>query len=372
MEMPQKPVSRVVIALVAMLSVIALVAMLYITGCASGLTNSSLERVAKDWSLTIRASQVIPVYPLTEDIQPGDVFLVQTPIGAQTDIYNSKGFLPVDQLVTRLQGLNYKRFYSDAYWKGTYAGPAHDRPGWTSGNPPPPVLAPQAAFPTYNFEVQQGVGIRLAVPIQAVPVGLGLMGATRATGTVSIQDAYTYAIDNESLLRKFYEWLRSSCDIPTMLAKIASAADSPIYLRVVNRVYLTRGVVASLINLDERSAGLDAGAAQAVSLPDLSTASPEQVKSAAEAYRDALNALSSPLNNPMQPLPGGSFRFLQASRRAVTMEEKFERPLAIGYLGFDIEVYPNGQVSAPVPSFDVLTGEASEHAFYRREKRLCI
>jgi hypothetical protein len=31
--------------------------------------------------MTIRASQVVPVYPLTEDLQPGEVFLVQLPVG---------------------------------------------------------------------------------------------------------------------------------------------------------------------------------------------------------------------------------------------------------------------------------------------------
>ena len=35
----------------------------------------ALERVARDWCLTIRASQIIPVYPLDEDIQVGDVFV---------------------------------------------------------------------------------------------------------------------------------------------------------------------------------------------------------------------------------------------------------------------------------------------------------
>jgi len=56
----------------------------------------------QDWSLSIRASQVIPVYPLTEDLQPGDVFLVQTPVEDQVKVYLAKGFLPLDNLVTRL------------------------------------------------------------------------------------------------------------------------------------------------------------------------------------------------------------------------------------------------------------------------------
>ena len=77
-----------------------------LAGCATQkMSGNQLARVAKDWSLSIRASQVIPVYPLTEDLQqPGDVFLVQTPIEEQVKIYLDKGFLPLENLVTRLSG----------------------------------------------------------------------------------------------------------------------------------------------------------------------------------------------------------------------------------------------------------------------------
>ena len=41
---------------------------------------AQLEGVAKDWCATIRASQVIPVYPPTADLLPGDMFLVDRPV----------------------------------------------------------------------------------------------------------------------------------------------------------------------------------------------------------------------------------------------------------------------------------------------------
>jgi hypothetical protein len=59
-------------------SALALMACL-LGGCASA--ERQVQQAAKDWCMTIRGSQVIPVYPLTEDIQPGDIFLVQVPIG---------------------------------------------------------------------------------------------------------------------------------------------------------------------------------------------------------------------------------------------------------------------------------------------------
>jgi len=42
-------------------------------GCAS--SETQVQKAARDWCMTIRGSQVIPVYPLTEDIQPGDSHL---------------------------------------------------------------------------------------------------------------------------------------------------------------------------------------------------------------------------------------------------------------------------------------------------------
>src|SRR4051812_48669153 len=84
---------------------------LLVAGCTTTATkNKQLEAVAKDWSMTIRASQVVPVYPLTEDLQPGDVFLVQLPVDRQQEAYKQKGFLPLDNLIARLRPAGYLGF----------------------------------------------------------------------------------------------------------------------------------------------------------------------------------------------------------------------------------------------------------------------
>ena len=72
-------------------------------GCAARQTERELAGVAKDWSMVVRASQVMPVYPLTEDLQPGDVFLVQLPVDEQQKAYREKGFLAFDNLIDRLK-----------------------------------------------------------------------------------------------------------------------------------------------------------------------------------------------------------------------------------------------------------------------------
>ena len=326
-----------------------LVSLALALGCAS--TEDELERVAKDWCMTIRASQVLPVYPLSEDIQPGDVFLVQTSLSRQADIYRERGFLPLDQLVQRLKDLPYADFYSSSYLTGTYAGVPHGRPGWPTNGAGGPMKAPRAAFPNYNFSVEKGSGIQLAIPIQGVATGLGFMGASRATGSVTISDAFTYAVDGESLVRKLYDWWLSDELLRETFAAIVRDTGEPVYLRVVTRVYLTGKVAVSLTNLDSKSAGADVGAAPALELLDLSRDDPTRIDSSAKAYQDALKALSEPLN---QSSPGGSVRFTQASRRAVSLDETFDRPLVIGYLGFDVRVFEDGGLSAPIPSYATL------------------
>ena len=76
-----------------------------LNGCAARAKRHELERVARDWCEVVRASQVLPVYPLTEDLQPGDVFLVTRPIGEEARVYRGRGFLPLDQHLKRLQPL---------------------------------------------------------------------------------------------------------------------------------------------------------------------------------------------------------------------------------------------------------------------------
>jgi hypothetical protein len=300
-----------------------------------------LERVAKDWCLTIRASQVLPVYPPNEDVEPGDVFLVETSLSDQTRTYEERGFLPLDQLVTRLRGLPYDTFYRDSYFKNPYGGTPHERP---SADVAP--LAPRAAFPAYSFRVERSSGAKLALPLSGVPVGIGLLGATSAQGSVTIRDAFTYAVDGESLARKLYEWWNGDPDVAEVFGAIVRDTGKPIYLRVVTRVFLARGVTVSLVSLDRREAGADAGAPPQVELMKLSVEEPDAAPKAAAAYRDALGALGGP--------PGGAVRLVQASERAVTMQEDFDRPLVLGYLGFDVRVFPDGTIGAPVPSFATL------------------
>lgn len=113
-------------------------------GCAS--RQEQLHRVAKDWCETIRASQVVPIYPLTQDLQPGDVFLVQIPIDKQQTIYKEDGFLPLDNHLARLEPGGYSDFYEYSFLDPN--NPRQLPKDWMTANW---ASATRVAFPTYGF-----------------------------------------------------------------------------------------------------------------------------------------------------------------------------------------------------------------------------
>ena len=330
------PLVRYVIRLVGPVCLAAL------AGCAT-----NYERVAKDWCDVIRASQMIPVYPLSEDIQPGDVFLVRRTIHDQHEEYRDKGYLPFDHQVARLGNLSYKEFYGKTYWDAAFdPGTAgHPRLGWKRGGESAVeiVEAPAAAFPSYSFRTDRGSGFTLAIPVKGVPLAMGLIQANSAFVTVTIDKAHTYACPREEALRALYDWWYSAEDpwVKAELENLPRENDSKekkterykLYLRAVTRVYLTKKVNVSLAKVNLFGTGADVGAPKQVVLPEIKD--PES----AENYKAVLKALSASVHGEesVETLkPGGSFRFVQASGTSITLEEEFERPLVVGYLGFDV------------------------------------
>ncbi len=319
------------------------------SGCANRRTQ--LERVAKDWCETIRASQVIPVYPLTEDLEPGDVFLVQSSIQAEADVYKRRGFLPLDDRRARLRDAGYEQVYADGYWRDTWGRTPHDRRDRAGSSAPADggtlrsgADAPRVAFPSYSFEVRRGGAFGLALPIKGVPVGLAFLGSDRATGTVTIADARTYAGDLGTLYAALEAWTQRP-EVGPMLAETVRQAGRPVFLRVVSRVYLAGSVTVGL-----QSAGTGGFGAAAGLPPDIRILNDDG--SVNENYKAALDALSRAADPGM--VPGARVQFVHAGRRDVVLAESFDRLLAVGYLGFDVPVYEGGVLGAPIPTYERL------------------
>jgi hypothetical protein len=339
-------------------------------GCNSALKQQ--EAVAKDWCFSIRANQMIPVYPLTEDLVPGDVFLVQRTIGDQQDDWNKKGFLPLDDHRCRIKGVIYSDMYFDGYWKDDFGVVPHARPGPRTNAGPittpttdssatlTDIDAPRTAFPTYTFQVTRGGGLSLAVPIHGVPIGLNYLNADEAVGSVMLLDTHTYAADSSDLEADLHAWASSTSVKQSLADAVAMSPSKAVYLRVVTRVYLVGGVAVTLNNTSSSGGDLTAGNA-----PTITSITPST--QASDNYTALLNALSNTANGttgsaasaPLAanlPKVGGSVQFTQASSLGVSLNETFDRPLVIGYLGFDVAVNNDGQLGPRVPTFGVLQG----------------
>lgn len=329
-----------------------------IIGCSS---TTQLEKVSKDWCLTIRASQIIPVYPLTEDLQPGDVFLVQSPIEDQVKVYKTKGFLKLENLVVRLKPDTYQNFYSSRY--GIDDGTIPPRL-WPSVKSADFAVAPLSAFPTYSFSVSQKEGLGVALPIQGIPIALNLMGSSNAHGSVSITDSYTYGIDMHRMWQLVNDWANDGSS-QLFLKQFApqkegDAAKKFHYLRVVNRVYLCKKVKVAIFN-DEVLGGQGTGGSEKQTgiLKFENYSSSVNTISRVNSLISTFQGGGTGASTIQQVLPGGTLQFAMASSRSVSLDETFNRPLVIGYIAFDLPILADGKLGPPVSTADQLDNKTN-------------
>jgi len=338
----------------------ATVAGLALAGCATG-RSGQVESAAKDWSRVVRASQVIPVYPLTEDLQPGDVFLVEMPVERQQKLFDQNGYLPLDNHIARLQLSGYEAFYRRSFLAST--GQVVLPLNWMDPqdpNVPPWGPAPKAAFPTHTFAVRRGAGHSLAVPVQAVPIGLSLLGTDALEGTLAIRQAATLGVDLLSAFNHLQVWAAGQSDFLRNFGTLAGETNQT-YLRMVTRIYVAGEVEVNLIDTSSSSADVSGSPLDALlrAAGGETNASPSDVIS---QYSETLQGLNEMLasqraalgqDRPNAPR-GGSVHVTAAAARSVSLRETFPRPLVIGYLGFDCAVRPGGTLGPPLPTYAVL------------------
>ena len=351
-----------------------------------------LEAVGKDWCYTIRASQVIPVYPLTEDLQVGDVFLVHQHAENQHKEYKRRGFLPMEQLLVRLHPEGYHQFYLDSHgtrgrgdiphhWKfpkgafGSAHGPnAGDNPTTQPAPHPTPKpstkwsFSPIAAFPSYGFDIQQGQSFSLSIPIKGVPVAMSLLGAQAAKCSLTIKDAHTYGIDSLQIEKQVRDWAADNRGFfRSFRAKEAdkwciftTRPKEQYYVRIVTRVYLAREFHISVSTVGSGGMGLTAGLkmpanmAQPVADADGKYDTSKLYKDTLDMINTNLNAAPDPTGKAAGPNFGASLRVVAASSRYVSLDEKLPRPVAVGYLAIDLPIRPDGMLGRRVSTLGLL------------------
>jgi len=343
-------------------------------GCSTS-RKDQLQGLARDWFETIRAEQVIPILPLTADMQPGDVFLVQTPIDRQQDAWVKGDYLPLDNHLYRFDPNSYDAFYRNSFFDPPstptlpreWMRPTPGNGSWER--------APRAAFPTFTFETSRGGGFNSMLPIQGVPVGLNLLGTTQANGTIVIDDARTYGVDMMSLNAQLEAW--AATQRATLAPLGAMPGEEPRnFLRVVSRVYLAGKVDVTIQDARSFAGGADVGAARPVellypeTLPPAARGSgtPEERVNELQSGIDAMNRMlgADPqrvvIDGVSTLIPGGSVRVTTASARTVGMSQVFDPPLVLGYLGFDVPILEGGELGHWIPTHSLLKGVLDESA----------
>jgi hypothetical protein len=307
--------------------------------------SKQLARVAKDWALTIRASQILPTYPLTEDLQPGDVFVTSTPVGDEVRLFEEKGFLPLDNHLARIGSAELKPVF-DAFYAGRPAANGSAFPAQV-----PWDHMPDAKFPSYTFEVSRSGGLNLAIPVQGVPVGFNYLGAARATGSVTIAQATTIGLDIEGLNGLVDAWAGNG---PTraLLASYGTvpgdAEARPVFVRIVSRVYFAQKVAVHLADGSSSGAAGQAGTASPLDLPSEDPIA----KSTAERQQELVGKLNEALPKEI----GANVKIVSASSRSITLDETFTRPVVIGYLAYDRQILPGGELGPPVSTLARVSG----------------
>ena len=203
-------------------------------------------------------------------------------------------------------------------------------------------IAPRAAFPSYQFSVRTGSGLNLAIPIQGVPFALGIMNTGSASGTVTVADAYTFGLDNVHLESRVRKWARINRDL---LCNYEPRDDQYHFLRVISRVYVAGRVCVTIRNDESTGAESTAGADRPINLLGISNG--ETKSNYAETLKE-INLLAG-------QLPGARVKVATVSSRTITLSEQFERPLVVGYMGFDMPILRGGRLGGPISALAQLS-----------------
>jgi hypothetical protein len=200
--------------------------------------------------------------------------------------------------------------------------------------------------------------------VQSVPIGLNLLDSASADGTVTIKDCFTYGRginDLQPLAQRFAQ------DNADFVRQFAPTEGKQFFLRVVNRVYLTKRLDVSLFSNQSTGGSLSGGVPRPVDLLNIGNSGTNASAIFAEVNKvinkpttqpisqPATGAgAHSPTTQPAAPAIGATVNVTMASSRSVSLTETFDRPLVIGYIAFDLPILNDGKLGAPVATFSKL------------------
>jgi hypothetical protein len=163
---------------------------------------------------------------------------------------------------------------------------------------------------------------------------------------VTIADAYTYGLGNLRLVRLVRAWADSDKN-RLFLRAYAPRDNRHQFLRVISRVYVTGRVSVTVNNDEATSAEAGAGADRPVTLLGATQGDTKG------NYNQAIESINTLVKDQ---LPGVKLKIAIASSRSVTLDETFERPLVVGYAGFDMPILDGGRLGMPLSTLAQLEG----------------
>jgi hypothetical protein len=289
---------------------------------------------------------ITPVYPPREDIQVGDIYAVE----AHTyDDYYAKNALVTHHSMTSQVGRYLKSRYqfANSSLNGTnLAPPAKDAPG----NKSLPSLSDLSALPITSFpeiEVNSGVSVGVGGQPTGLLASFGLVAAKTLRMSLKYELVTSYEVFLEDGTAALYDfctrvdrvlctnvvlsnYLNQKYQLgPSNPDRVTSAG-----IMMVTKVYLARGITytfndAQLAAATALAVGKDGttGTTPTVTQEMLDTAT----KAANPEVLTALAAIMAASTEAAKSAGEGAFKIAGITASTVKIQEKFIRPVVIGY-----------------------------------------
>lgn len=332
----------------------------WLAGSSPSQLGDGTETVARAWNRTINELDIEPLFPPEEDVYVGDVFVVVTD-GEPTDIGRMVKIWHVDMSEDLEQAYSGMPFFEQVV-NAQAPAPSTTQPVQAStlfrSSVPPRDLS-LVAFP--------GFTTRHTRSAQSGVKGGGLLGLfgvgrdNQETVEFQLTSSATYGVPSLMATNRLAELCtepltKDMCrpevarrELSMVVGRRASEKNEKgaytldVELILVSRVYLTRSIVqrrsansvfgmqakmaAQLQTLAEQSALL----AQ-VSSAQVGTGAGEPAANALHATQEAMQKRLSALSHDLsEGLPGGIVSYAAVDASTIELEQKFDRPLVIGY-----------------------------------------
>ena len=190
-----------------------------LTSCSSirSSQHEQYHNIARQWMLTLRSHQMIPAYPMTSQLQPGDILIHNSFLGSQEFMFGASGFLPFEEkfasLTTEL----------------------------------PQDSQSECAFPSFNFALNRDREFQTSFPFGIIDTGMALIDSDNVNVSVEIREADTIVSEYPKLMEQFNNW-QDKDNVRWSLQNISKFIGPVDYLvlRVITRVYRAKTISVTL------------------------------------------------------------------------------------------------------------------------------